>query len=112
MITSYHFAAAKAEDEPRGQWDLVVFDEAHRLRDVHRRDGSKRPKALRDATRPFFKLLLTATLLQNSLLKLYGPISVIDERFFSDEAAFRAAHLLGNNPNSLVAWWCGRFSGR
>ena len=79
----------------RGQWDLVVFDEAHRLRNVYRRDGSKRAKALRDATRPFFKLLLTATPLQNSLLELYGLISVIDERFFSDEAAFRAAYLLG-----------------
>ena len=112
VITSYEFAAAKAEDVLRGQWDLVVFDEAHRLRNVYRRDGSKRAKALRDATPPFFKLLLTATPLQNSLLELYGPISVIDERFFSDEAAFRAANLLGNSPNSLVAWWCGRFSGR
>ena len=46
------------------------FDEAHRLRNVYRRDGSKRAKALRDATRPFFKLLSTATPLQNSLLKL------------------------------------------
>jgi len=61
VITSYEFAAAKAEDVLRGQWDLVVFDEAHRLRNVYRRDGSKRAKALRDATRPFFKLLLTAT---------------------------------------------------
>jgi superfamily II DNA or RNA helicase len=95
VITSYEFAAAKAEDVLRGQWDLVVFDEAHRLRNVYRRDGSKRAKALRDATRPFFKLLLTATPLQNSLLELYGLISVIDERFFSDEAAFRAAYLLG-----------------
>ncbi len=65
MITSYEFAAAKAEDVLRGQWDLVVFDEAHRLRNVYRRDGSKRAKALRDETRPFFKLLLTATPLQN-----------------------------------------------
>ena len=79
MITSYEFAAAKAEDVPGRQSDLVVFDEAHRLRNVNRRDGSKRAKALRDATRPFFKLLLTATPLQNSLLELYWPISVIDE---------------------------------
>ena len=75
---------------------------AHRLRNVYRRDGSKRAKALRDATLPFFKLLLTATPLQNSLLELYGLISVIDERFFCDEAAFRAAYLLGDRPNALV----------
>ncbi len=35
VITSYEFAAAKAEDVLRGQWDLVVFDEAHRLRNVY-----------------------------------------------------------------------------
>ena len=74
VITSYEFAAAKAEDVLRGQWDLVVFDEAHRLRNVYRRDGSKRAQAFRDVTRPFFKLLLTATPLQNSLLELYELI--------------------------------------
>jgi SNF2-related domain len=95
VITSYEFAAAKAHDVARGQWDLVVFDEGHRLRNVYRQDGSKRAKALRDATRPFFKLLLTATPLQNSLLELFGLVSVIDEKFFSDEAAFRAAYLTG-----------------
>jgi hypothetical protein len=59
VITSYKFAAAKVEDVLGGQWDLVVFDEAHRLRNVYRRDGSNGAKALRDATRPFFELLLT-----------------------------------------------------
>jgi len=46
---------------------------------------------------------LTATPLQNSLLELYGLISVIDERFLSDEAAFRAAYLLGDSPSALAA---------
>jgi superfamily II DNA or RNA helicase len=95
VITSYEFAAAKATDVAHGLWDLVVFDEAHRLRNVYKEDGSKCAKALRDATHPFFKLLLTATPLQNSLLELFGLISVIDEKFFSDEAAFRTAYLGG-----------------
>jgi len=95
VITSYEFAAGKADDVARGQWDLVVFDEAHRLRNVYKREGSKRAKALRDATRPFFKVLLTATPLQNSLLELYGLVSVIEEQFFSNEAAFRVAYLIG-----------------
>lgn len=71
-ITSYEFAAAKAEDVLRGQWDLVVFDEAHRLRNVYKQDGSKRAKVLRDATRSYRKLLLTATPLQNSLSSCTG----------------------------------------
>ena len=95
VITSYEFAAGKADDVTRGKWDLVVFDEAHRMRNVYKQEGSKRAKALRDATRPFFKVLLTATPLQNSLLELYGLVSVIDEQFFSSEGAYRAAYLSG-----------------
>ena len=73
----------------RGRWDLVVFDEAHRLRNVYKQGASFRAKKLRDATRPFFKVLLTATPLQNSLLELYGLVSVLDEHFFGNEGAFR-----------------------
>src|ERR1700674_5925406 len=34
VITSYDFAAAKSQDVLRGRWNLIVFDEAHRLRNV------------------------------------------------------------------------------
>ena len=36
------------------------------------------------------KLLLTATPLQNSLLELYGLVSVIDDHAFGDIASFKA----------------------
>jgi ERCC4-related helicase len=103
VITSYEFAALKADEIARGSWDLVVFDEAHRLRNVYRQDGSKRAKRLRDATRPFFKILLTATPLQNSLMELYGLVSVVDERHFGDEASFRTQFVNGpGSKNGLV----------
>lgn len=49
VITSYEFAATKAEDVARGRWDLVVFDEAHRVRNVYKQGASMRAKKLRDA---------------------------------------------------------------
>src|ERR1035438_2878412 len=42
VITSYEFAALKADEISAGKWDLVVFDEAHRLRNVYRKDGALR----------------------------------------------------------------------
>jgi excisionase family DNA binding protein len=103
VITSYEFAALKSDEIARGRWDLVVFDEAHRLRNVYKKDGSVRAKRLRDATRPFFKLLLTATPLQNSLMELYGLVSVVDERHFGDEASFRTQYVSGPGArNGLV----------
>ena len=103
VITSYEFAALKAEEIRAGGWNLVVFDEAHRLRNVYRKDGATRAKRLRDATRPFFKILLTATPLQNSLMELYGLVSVLDEHHFGDEDSFRSQYVSGPGAkNGLV----------
>lgn len=102
VITSYEFAALKADDIASGRWDLVVFDEAHRLRNVYKKDGSVRAKKLRDATRSFFKILLTATPLQNSLMELYGLVSVVDEKHFGDEGSFRSQYVTGAGTRNAV----------
>ena len=103
VITSYEFAALKDTEIARGGWDLVVFDEAHRLRNVYKKDGSTRAKRLREATKSFFKVLLTATPLQNSLMELYGLVSVVDERHFGDEVSFRSQYVVGpGSRNGLV----------
>ena len=101
VITSYEFAARKA-DEINQPWDLVIFDEAHRLRNVYKEGGAARAKKLRDATRNPFKILLTATPLQNSLMELYGLVSMIDDQFFGDEAAYRSAYVTGGGPNASL----------
>ena len=36
VICSYHFARNKAADVANTPWDLVVVDEAHRLRNVYK----------------------------------------------------------------------------
>lgn len=103
VITSYEFAALKDDEVARGGWDLVVFDEAHRLRNVYRKEGSTRAKRLREATKTFFKVLLTATPLQNSLMELYGLVSVLDDRHFGDEDSFRSQYVTGPGArNGLV----------
>jgi ERCC4-related helicase len=88
MIMSYQFAA-KLEAELRAvPWDVVVIDEAHKLRNAHRA-GNRTGQALKRALQGRRKLLLTATPLQNSLMELYGLSTLIDEHLFGDEAAFR-----------------------
>ena len=83
-------------------WDLVVIDEAHRLRNVWC-PGNKIASTIRDATRPFNKLLLTATPLQNSLLELYGLISIIDEHAFGDIESFREQYMAPATSKSHAA---------
>jgi len=89
FICSYQFAAGKAKDVQPVPWDLVVIDEAHRLRNVYKPEN-KTARILRDALMLPYKVLLTATPLQNSLLELYGLVSFVDERVFGDLDSFRA----------------------
>ena len=88
VICSYQFARAKAAEIAATPWDIVVIDEAHRLRNVYKPSNiiaNTLKRALQD--RP--KLLLTATPLQNSLLELFGLCSFIDEHTFGDLKSFR-----------------------
>jgi len=88
IICSYQFARSKAADIAATHWDLVVIDEAHRLRNVYK-PSNVIANTLKQALQDVPKLLLTATPLQNSLLELYGLISFIDERTFGDLKSFR-----------------------
>lgn len=89
LITSYQFAGGKAKEVQSVPWDLVVIDEAHRLRNVYKPDN-KTARTLKDALISAPKVLLTATPLQNSLLELYGLVSFVDEKVFGDLDSFRS----------------------
>lgn len=92
VICSYEFAARKADEVRQVAWDLVVIDEAHRLRNVYKKGGSARAKDLKAALDGRFKVLLTATPLQNSLMELYGIVSIIDEDHFGGENSFKTLY--------------------
>jgi SNF2 family DNA or RNA helicase len=88
VICSYQFARGKAADVANTAWDLVVIDEAHRLRNVYK-PSNVIANTLKLALANAPKLLLTATPLQNSLLELFGLVSFIDERTFGDLKSFK-----------------------
>lgn len=79
----------KMREQVRGvAWDVVVVDEAHRLRNSYR-TSNRLGQGIRWATEGRRKVLLTATPLQNSLVELYGLASLIDEQIFGDIDSFR-----------------------
>jgi adenine-specific DNA-methyltransferase len=94
VIVSYHFAAGRAADIAAVPWDLVVIDEAHRLRNVYK-TSAKIATSIRSAVKGRPLLLLTATPLQNDLLELYGLVSFIDEHVFGNVESFRARYRRG-----------------
>ncbi|WP_201024946.1 DEAD/DEAH box helicase [Ferroacidibacillus organovorans] len=88
VICSFNLASLKANDVHATPWDLVIVDEAHRLRNVYK-SGNVTGTRLRRALSGKRKLLLTATPLQNNLMELYGLVSIIDEHAFGDARTFR-----------------------
>lgn len=91
-ICSYEFAARKELDIERVSWDLVVLDEAHKLRNIYKNKGAITAKKLEAALHGRKKILLSATPLQNSILELYGLVSVIDPHFFGDLPSFKVRY--------------------
>lgn len=91
ILCSYQFARAKDTYIKLIPWDLVVIDEAHRLRNVYK-SGNKIARAIKEALDNKPKILLTATPLQNSLLELYGLVSIIDDYAFGDLKSFKAQY--------------------
>ena len=92
VICSYEFAAAKEIELSRFSWDLVVLDEAHKLRNIYQKTGAKIAKKLHQALLNRPKILMTATPLQNSLLELYGLVFFIDPYFFGNLDAFKTRY--------------------
>lgn len=92
LICSYEFAL-RHETSLMRQWDLVICDEAHRLRNFYtgRNKGSD---AISHIVRGASKtLLLTATPLQNRLEELYGLVSVFDPTYFYSLDAFKERYI-------------------
>lgn len=88
IICSYQFAKTKAAYLKRTNWNLVVIDEAHRLRNVYK-PTNKISNIIKDALESRKKILMTATPLQNSILEMYGLVSIIDNYIFGDLKSFK-----------------------
>jgi adenine-specific DNA-methyltransferase len=91
VLCSYQFVYTKRDLVKQVPWDLVVIDEAHRLRNIFK--GTKTAEGIVDAIRPAHKLLLTATPLQNSLLELYGLVGIVDPELFGSMEAFQDQYM-------------------
>lgn len=91
ILCSYQFARSKESNLRLVRWDLVVIDEAHRLRNVYK-PNNKIAKSIKSSLEDAPKILLTATPLQNSLMELYGLVSIIDDYTFGDLKSFRSQY--------------------
>ncbi len=87
VLTTYNFAKEKHNCISQINWDLTVFEEAHHLSKIYKKEN-KGNLLIYNAVSNSFKLLLTATPIQNSIMDLYGLIYFIDDKILPDEEVF------------------------
>lgn len=75
-----------ANEIARGSFDLVIVDEAHRLK-----NRGTRSWQLVDRLRSRFLMLLSATPVENDLVEIYNMITLLKPGVFSTEAEFKRA---------------------
>lgn len=75
------------------QFDLVIVDEAH-----HLRDRASQSYKLVDSLNKRFLLLLSATPVQNDLTELYNMLTLLKPGIFKTLREFRAAHMTPGRP--------------
>lgn len=98
LICSYEFANSQYLALCR-HWDLLICDEAHRLRS-HWTGKTKIAANVATICRSAAKtVMLTATPLQNRLEELYGLVSVFSPDYFHSLATFQERYI--NNPEGV-----------
>lgn len=100
-ICSYQFASRQSALLAQTHWDLVVYDEAHKLRNVYK-GGTSMATRLKQAFSDCHKLLLTATPLQNNIEELYGLVSIIDDNYFGDLKSYKTQYCYSSKNDDIA----------
>lgn len=99
VVCSYNCAVQLKSVFKSIEWDLIVIDEAHKLRNFYK----GKAKIASDINEVFFnrkKLLLTATPIQNSLMDIFSLVSIIDPSILGNEYAFMENYLYSEHRHN------------
>jgi len=95
VVASINLAKSKTHTESvtRSEWDLVIVDEAH-----HLKNRSTLNWKLVNSLKKRFIFLLTATPVQNNLIELYNLLTLLMPGVLKTEAQFKKEYVLPGNP--------------
>lgn len=97
-ICSYQFASLNAKLIDEAHFDVIIIDEAHKLRNYYN-GKSIIANNIKKATKNSKTILLTATPIQNSLMDLYGLTAFIDENIFGDKTIYKYNYIKNYEKN-------------
>ncbi|WP_067778711.1 SNF2-related protein [Actinomyces vulturis] len=98
LICSYEFANSQVTKLTQ-KWDVVVCDEAHRLRSYWTGQAKIAKNVAKICRMADKTVMLTATPLQNRLEELYGLVSIFAPDYFHSLDAFKERYI--DNPHGV-----------
>lgn len=98
-ICSYNCAVQLKIVMKKQDWNLVVIDEAHKLRNFYKGE-TKIAEGINEAFLGKKKLLLTATPIQNSLMDIFSLVSIIDTSILGNEYSFMENYLYSDRRHN------------
>jgi len=111
IITTYHSARAHLDKMPEDRFDMLVLDEAHKLRNLYGVDPTPQvakvfQRALQQR-RFRYVLMLTATPIQNRLWDLYSLVDLLTvarghENPFGSEGMFARRFIADKKETARV----------
>lgn len=93
LICSYEFANSQVTKLKAQPWNVVVCDEAHRLRSHWTGKTKIASSVAQVCERAEKNVMLTATPLQNRLEELYGLVSIFEPDYFRSLDTFRERYV-------------------
>lgn len=108
VVTTYDFAVERADLIREIQWDLVIFDEASCLSKGYT-GQNKTAATLKEATAGAYRLLLTPTPIELSIMDVYGLIHFIDESVLPDANWFYNRYFRKPENYPELTEWVSRY---
>ena len=109
IITTYHLARLHLDSIPQDRFQMLVLDEAHKLRNLYGVDEppqvAKRFRKALEERRFRFVLMLTATPIQNRLWDLYSLVDLLTvarghQNPFGNEGMFARKYIADNREQA------------
>lgn len=93
IVTTYDILVRSSTELTAGQWDIIVFDEAQRIK-------NPRTKAARSARRleAHFKVALSGTPLENRLLELWSVVELVLPGYLGSQREFKETYRHPSQP--------------
>lgn len=98
LLTSYGIALADKELIQKQKWDLIILDEAQRVKNLN----AKTRKAIKELSKNSVVIASTGTPYENNLLELWSILDLVNPSILGSSKSFEQNYLMNPNEEKTI----------